>query len=298
MKTPKVVAAVAAPRVPSPRWRLTLFRVLAALLGLVYLPGAILMIAPWAPSRMATALPNLSPLIWAWAKSAHPDLQRWAFAFSACVDEAIALILFYLAWRPLGRPLLLQFLALALVVALGANIPFIGPGIIVGYSPLLLLLVAYPEPRWLLTPIWRGRISWSLLALAVVVGAFFIPLVWRAFQAQVKGADELALNFAWASIVEHLCNLWLIAFFATSQQPGSTLLALVVTACLLYLGVAAISVPGNPGSWGLAGGAIAILGGAAYIAITAHKWQRGRHRQRDCRSARWGARFVRYSAFL
>jgi hypothetical protein len=113
LKKPIGVATVATPRVPSLRWRISLFRVLAALLGLVYLPGALLMTAPWAPSWMATALPNLSPLIWAWAKAAHPDLQRWAFAFSACVDEAIALILFYLAWRPPGRPLLLQFLALA-----------------------------------------------------------------------------------------------------------------------------------------------------------------------------------------
>ena len=119
----------------------------AALLGLVYLPGALLMAAPWAPSGMATSLPKLSPLIWAFAHATHPDIQRWTFALSACVDEAIAVILFSLAWRPLRRPLLLQLLAFALVVALGANIPFTGPGIV----------VAYPEPRRLLTPFWRGE---------------------------------------------------------------------------------------------------------------------------------------------
>jgi len=258
----------------SRRWRLTLFRVLATLLGLVYLPGALLMAAPWAPSSMATALPTLSPLIWAWAQLAHPDVGRWTFAFSGCVDEAIAVILFVMAWRPLARPLLLQFLALALVVDLVANVPFV-PGIIVGYSPLLVLLIAYPEPRRLLTPFWRGPIDWPVLGLAAVVGAFFLPQVWQAFQAQVRGADELALNYAWASIVEHLCNLWLIALLAAYRQPGSTLLALLVAACLLYLGVAAITVPGNPGSWGLAGGAIAILGGAAYVAAITRPWRRG-----------------------
>jgi hypothetical protein len=46
---------------------------------------------------MATALPPLSPLIWAWAQAAHPDIQRWTFALSASVDEAIAVILFCLA---------------------------------------------------------------------------------------------------------------------------------------------------------------------------------------------------------
>ena len=87
-------------------------------------------------------------------------------------------------------------------------------------------------------------------------------------QAQVAGADELALNYGWASTVEHLVNLWLIALLAASRRPGSTLLALLVAACLLYLGVASIGVPGNPGSWGFPGGAIAIAGGATYLALT------------------------------
>jgi len=168
------LASVATPSIPSPRWRLTLFRVLATLLGLVYLPGALLMAAPWAPSSMPRALPPLSPLIWAWAQAAHPEIQRWTFALSASVDEAIAVILVCLAWRPLARPLLFQFLAFALAVDLAANAPFV-PGIIVGYSPLLLLLIAYPEPRRLLTPFWRGSINRSLLALALVTGAFFVP---------------------------------------------------------------------------------------------------------------------------
>jgi len=50
----------------------------------------------------------------------------------------------------------------------------------------------------------------------VVFGAFFIPQAWQALKAQIKGADELALNYAWASIVEHLCSLWLIALFTAS----------------------------------------------------------------------------------
>ncbi|HEY5436507.1 MAG TPA: hypothetical protein VIK13_14845 [Candidatus Limnocylindrales bacterium] len=245
--------SVAAPGVPSPRWRLTLFRVLATLLGLVYLPGALLMAAPWAPSSMATALPPLSPLIWAWAQAAHPDLQRWTFAISASVDEAIAVILLVAAWRPLARPVFVQFVALAFVVDLGANIAF-DPEVMIAYASLLLLLVVYPEPRRLLTPFWRGPVDRPVLALAVVVGAFFVPAVWQALQSQAHGADELALNFGWASTVEHLCNVWLIGLLAAFRQPGSILLALLTAACLVYLGVAAVALPGNPGSWGVLGG--------------------------------------------
>lgn len=100
---------------PPHRWRLILFRVLAGLLGLAYLPG-VLLFAPWAPLSMARALPNLSVLIGAWAQARHPDLQRFTWRLSAAVDATIAGVLFALAWRPLARPLLLQFLALALVV--------------------------------------------------------------------------------------------------------------------------------------------------------------------------------------
>ena len=246
---------------------------LAALLGLVYLPGALLMAAPWAPPSIAKALPRLSPLVWSWAQFAHPDIGRWTFALSASVDEAIAVLLFCLAWRPLARPMLLQFLALALIVDMVSNVPFV-PGIIVSYSPLFLLLIAYPEPRTLLTPLWRGPIDWPLLVLAVAVGIFFLPQVLRAFGAQVQGSDEVALHYGWASSVEHLCNLWLIALLAAFRRPGSTVLTILVAACLLYLGTAALAVPGNPGSWGLAGGAIAILGGVTYIAITEYQWRR------------------------
>src|ERR1035437_6650929 len=54
-----------------------------------------------------------------------------------------------------------------------------------------------------------------------------------------------------AAVMTGSCNLWLMALLAPSRQPRSTLLALLVAACLLCLGVAAMAVPGNPGSWGL-----------------------------------------------
>jgi len=141
------------------------------------------------PSSMATALPPLSPLIWAWAQAVHPDIQRWTFALSASVDEAIAVILLVSAWRPLARPLLLQFLALALVVDLAANIPF-DPEVIVGYSLLLMLLVAYPELRRLLTPSWRGPIDPPLHAMAVIVGAFLVPAVRAGAPGPGPGSGE------------------------------------------------------------------------------------------------------------
>jgi hypothetical protein len=67
------MASVASLTTPRHRWRLTLFRVLAALLALVYLPSVLMMSAPWARPSTARALPNLSVLIWAWAQASHPS---------------------------------------------------------------------------------------------------------------------------------------------------------------------------------------------------------------------------------
>jgi hypothetical protein len=192
---------------------------------------------------MAGKLPTLSPLIWAFQKALEPETQRWAFSLSACVDGAIAVILLHSAWRPSDSILLVQFLVPAFVVALAANIPFVGPGIIVGYSPLLLIL------------------------LALALGSALIPEAWFASLAQSKGTDALAHSFGWASLAEHECNFWLIGLFAAFKRPGSTLLTFLVAGCLVYLGTAAIYLHGNAGSWGFAGGVIAIIGSVAYIAL-------------------------------
>lgn len=248
-------------------WRIAAFRILSGLLGLAYLPGLLLMALPWAPAELFRRLPTLSPIIWAFRQALDPETQRWAFALSACVDGAIAIILLYSAWRPFRSALLVQFLVPALVVAVGANIPFMGPGIIVGYSPLLLIIIAYPQRRRLAEFPWRPQPSWPLLLLALALGAALLSEAWRAFLAQIKGADALAHSLGWASLAEHECNFWLITLFAASRRPCSSLLAFLAAACLMYLGAASICLPSNAGSWGFAGGVIAIVSGIAYIAL-------------------------------
>ncbi len=64
------------------------------------------------------------------------------------------------------------------------------------------------------------------------------------------------------------------------QVPRADELAARLSSVLevIYLifneGYSATAVPGNPGSWGPIGGGIALAGGAAYIAMTAHVWRR------------------------
>ena len=53
--------------------------------------------------------------------------------------------------------------------------------------------------------------------------AVFVPEGWHAWQQQIQGADELARNCGWASVVDHLCNLRLMALLAAAWRPGSSL---------------------------------------------------------------------------
>jgi hypothetical protein len=178
------LVSVASLTVPPHRWRLILFGVLAGLLPLAYLPGVLLFAvgsaldgegAPEPVGAHRGVGPGPAP--------GPPALHLEALGGRRRNDRRRPV---RVSRRPLARPLLLQFLALALVADLCANVPLV-PGIIVAYSPILLKLVIYPEPRRLPAPFWQRPIDWSVQTLAVVVGAFFVPDVWRAWQAQVRG---------------------------------------------------------------------------------------------------------------
>src|SRR5438046_3769075 len=101
--------------VPSRR-RLIAFRVLAALAGLFFLVGTLPQaISPWGP----VTLSNLEGV-------SDPNLHRWSAALAGGPDVGMGALLLYLAWRPLAAPLALQWLALAVIVFLAANVPFVG----------------------------------------------------------------------------------------------------------------------------------------------------------------------------
>jgi hypothetical protein len=102
-----------------------------------------------------------------------------------------------------------------------------------------------------------------VLALGVLIAIFLLPDAARALVTQVRGTDELARNYDAASNAEHLINLSLAAVLAGMRKSGANVLALMAAAVLAFMGAAAITVPTNPGSWGIVGGAAAIAGGIA-----------------------------------
>src|SRR5438309_1102741 len=129
--------------------RIWIFRVLAGLAGCIFLLTLPQAISPWG----AATLSNTSGV--------HDlNLHRWSAALAGGPDLGMAAVLLYLAWRPMRAPLLLQWLALAVLIFLAANVPFLGPLVALIAVPVVLVLAAYPDPRSLLRPPWAdgGRL--------------------------------------------------------------------------------------------------------------------------------------------
>lgn len=239
-----------------PRWRLILFRVLAVLAGLFFATNLQSAVAPWGP------VADLGGTYFR-----HPDLHRWSSALAGGPDLMVALLFLAMAWRPRYAPLFLQWFVPAILVLFAANGPFTGPSIVIVAVPILLVAAAFPWPRALLVAPWRDGVSWPTLILTVLAALLIVPDAWHALNQQVQGTSELARNHDWASIAEHDVNLLLAGAMTAMMRPGRRLLGTLVGLTFVYLGVAAISIPHNPGSWGVVGGGLAIAAGIGYLLL-------------------------------
>lgn len=250
-----------------PAWRVTTFRVLAALGGCVFLVPLQQAISPWG----AVTLSNTDGVT-------DVNLHRWSAALAGGPDVGLAALFFYLAWRPLRAPLALQWTALAAIVFLVANVPFVGPAVAVYAVPVVLVLAFYPEPRALLKAPWADGVRFPVLVPGILIAVLLMVDASRAMALQIGGTGELARNYDAASNGEHMITVGLAVLLAGMRRPGSHELALMAAAVLAFLGAAAITVPNNPGSWGVLGGAAAIAAGAGLAGASTYEWLRMRAR--------------------
>jgi len=246
-------------------WRLTTFRVLAVLSGLVFLVPLQQAISPWGP----VTLSNTNGVT-------DVNLHRWSAALAGWPDAAFGVLLLYLAWRPLRAPLALQWAALAAIVFLVLNVPFAGPVVAVYAIPVVLVLASYPEPRALLQAPWLDGVRLQVLIPGIVIAGVLLLDAFQSMALQIGGNGELARNYDAASNAEHMTTVGLAAALAGTRRPGSHALALMAAAALVFLGAAAITVPANPGSWGVVGGAAAIAAGVALAGGSSYEWLRAR----------------------
>lgn len=240
-------------------WRAGIFRAVAGLVTLVLLGlgGLHGLIAPWlghiwvAPESPAIT----APLTHLW----H-DGQFGAFVLAAVGSLALAMA------RPRGEPLRVQLYAAVVAIFLLAIAPFNPVGALIFAVIFGLPILAHPEPRALfgLPP---GRLSRPMLAVAALTAALLAPSAWGWLRAQLAMAEEHALHYHWAMGLAASLIVVTAQLMAATRRPGWRGAASVAALVLAYLGAAAIAQAGNPGSWGLRGGATAIVGAALWVGL-------------------------------
>ena len=177
-------------------------------------------------------------------------------------------VLLTLLWRPRQNPLLIQFMALVVIGAALTVLPF-EPSLLFVIGMLTLVVVAYPAPRALLDFSREGPISRPLLALSLMAALLLIPYIVRLTLWQLQGfGGEQATANQWISDVEHTVFLLIATILMTTKRPGWRTLGTLTGVVFLYLGVAALTLPGYAGSWGTTGGILALIGGLLYLIVT------------------------------
>lgn len=241
-------------------WRTMIFRVVAAACALLLLAsgGINSILAPWAsPGR---GFPGFTP-----------ELHRWHSALLG-VTEAILLpgLLFVLIWRPRQRPLLMQFFV------------FVGVALVVphfltrGRTPIssaftVFPIIAYPALSALFRFPRAAGTTTLLLVLALLAAAVLGVDAWHNLQLQLANAGgEHARQGHWATAFSLDLVLAFALLIAARQAPEAHALGLLASASLMYLGAAALALPGQAGSWGFSGGMLALFGGA--VLATLHLW--------------------------
>src|SRR5262249_22222533 len=143
-----------------------------ALLFLIAMPGLLALIEPWA--LVTTDGPGYTAEIHRFHE-AHWGVIH-GLLYGGCL---IALLR-----KPRQQPLLVQFLAVAVLVETA------GDGLAGSFDPmslivLAILLAAYPAPRALLSVSREGPLSIPLLGLSVLAAALLLPEIGRLVHLQL-----------------------------------------------------------------------------------------------------------------
>lgn len=241
--------------------RCIIFPILAglmALVGFILLDGVREAIAPWSMHVYYDA---------------QPEILRWHhLAHGATVGVLLSGSMLALVWRPANKPLLLQMYMigfLTLTAVYGTRDPMA----IVGFLPASLvvfgiLLAAYPDRRSVLR-FSRPGVSRVLAGLTVFAAVAMAPPVIRAFTHvyEAPAFEGAADPSRWGADIIMSFTLIIAGLLVSSKRGGWLPLGIIVGLDFLFIGAAALSIPDQPGSWGIPGGILSIAFGAVWLAV-------------------------------
>lgn len=247
-------------------WRRIIFTIVAGFVTFFIMTNLFRLAAPWASMAW---YPHDDP------RQLNPELHRWHEAMWGAVTGILeGGVLLALLWRPRENPLLIQFMALVTLGGALTVLPF-EPSLLFVIVMLALIVITYPAPRVLLDVSRRGPLSRPLLGLSLATASLLVPYIVQLTLWQLRGVGgEHAVANQWISDVEHALFLLLATVLVNSKRPGWQTLGILTGVVFLYLGVAAIELPGYAGSWGIPGGVLALIDGMLYVVVTIREVRR------------------------
>lgn len=187
----------------------------------------------------------------------------------------VGVLLLATIWRPQNKAglmqlLLWQTLITAPIIAL-LRIPYLGFDLSswVFFALVAVLFVLSPARGQLFSLKGKGSASRPLLILTIAAGLMLLPDLFRNAQWQITGFDgDHAQRYFWLETIFFILTLIGAGFLSAIKRPGWQVLGILLGIVYLYLGVVAISIPNDIGSWGTAGGILSVLGGVSYLVLT------------------------------
>jgi hypothetical protein len=234
------------------RTRRTIFTAVCVLVALALGASAPNVLAPWMPINIE-GVPD-------------PTEMRWSFALEGAVDLLFVGCIVCSVLRPARSSLLVQYVGLGALVAAAVIVPFAGWPFLVVVASLLLVPLTYPYPQQLRSLRPQGNLAVPLIAVGVITTAVLVPLAIQALRTQLAHpSGQVAGDSVWATTAEHLLLLALGGVLVATRRPGWQVLVVGIAAVYAYLGIASITLPDQPGTWGTLGGTLALVASAAYL---------------------------------
>ncbi|MFD1957390.1 hypothetical protein ACFSL6_25280 [Paenibacillus thailandensis] len=231
------------------------FAVVFAAAGLIMLQGLSEGLEPWIRSFMAsTPLPE--------------ELRFHAASHGALIGILFSFSLLAMLRSPLDNPLLLHFYFVGHLIFLGTLL-LTDPALakqsffvfILFAAVLAVLFAAYPKRLEMLRPREPKTINRPLLIMSGIALLGLLPFMIQGVAGQIGDAQ---MQFRWGEGTALGLSLLYAGYLTATSRAGARTLGIVQALAYLYMGAASITLPDYPGSWGIAGGAAAIVYGLVY----------------------------------
>ncbi len=224
---------------------------------------------------------GLFEFIPAWIFKNPPDQPHlWHIAELSALAILLGGCMLGMIRRPQQRILLAQFVVLSTVLlAIGITPFFIGGA---GLLPLTAVFIFTHPDRSELRRVGRtGRLSYPLLAITAIFAIFLDPVIHQEIYYQIIGMtsnDVHALHLHWIGSALLMILLLIAGIMVSTKRPGWQWLTTLIGLIYIFLGVIAMIIPDEAGSWAEWCGLMAIFGGALYIFVMFIEVERGKLR--------------------